>query len=379
MSKHDAKAIFLIFIMLLLISAMAILGINVYNNIMQENNNQEIFYQGNVTITPDEEESNKPLVVVQGNSILNQVQSAENVSTSTKPTPIVTNKDEYYYNQLNSYSKIIYNKLKSNKENMKTGTYKLEFEKAFDDLLSQENGAELLQEYYQSAMESYLYDNPDVFYLDPTKMYINIQTTKKVFFTTYEVFIDAGNNSNYFADGYTSKQQIIDYENKINEEVQKILVKTNGKNEYQKIQTIHDYLVDNVAYDQTISKDNIYNMYGALVNKESVCEGYAKAFKYLMNQIGVESVLIIGTATDSNGNTQSHAWNYVNFNNNWYAIDVTWDDPILIGGGKLSKKNRYKYFLKGSTTMNKDHTESFTFVENGKVYEHPVLSSNDYE
>ena len=120
-------------------------------------------------------------------------------------------------------------------------------------------------------------------------------------------------------------------------------------------------------------------MYGALVNKEAVCEGYAKAFKYLMDQIGVESIVVIGVAQDSNGDTQNHAWNYINFNNVWYAIDVTWDDPVIIGGGILGKRHKYKYFLKGSTTMNKDHTEQYTFVENGKVYTHPTLSTTDYE
>ena len=108
-------------------------------------------------------------------------------------------------------------------------------------------------------------------------------------------------------------------------------------------------------------------------------EGYAKAFKYLMGKIGVETIVVIGTATDSNGNSQNHAWNYLNLNNTWYAIDVTWDDPILIGGGWLTKKSRYKYFLKGSTTMAKDHKESHTFIDNGTEYELPILSISEYK
>lgn len=376
MNKDDVKAIFLIFIILLLISGVAIFGIKMYKNIMDQNDLQQL-YQGNVRVEPDEEENKEPLVVEQGNGVLNQIASAGSQSQTTHPN-VSTEKEEYYYKQLDSYAKAIYDKLKDNKENLKSGTYKIDFGKEFSQLLSQENGAELLQDYYQSAMETYLYDNPDVFYLDPTKMYINIQTTKKIFTTTYEVFIDAGSNANYLSEGYNSKQQIIEYENQINHEVEKILEKTTGKSNYEKIQIIHDYLVDNVSYDQTLSKENIYNMYGTLVNKESVCEGYAKAFKYLMNQIGVESIVVIGKATDSNGETQSHAWNYVNFENAWYAIDVTWDDPVLIGGGKLTKKNRYKYFLKGSATMSEDHVASYTFVDGGKVYQHPALSKSDY-
>jgi len=369
--------------MLLLISTVALLGINIYLNISEQGEKeQEIaLYEGNIINTPTEEDSKNKPIIVQQNWALNQIASAD-TSVGEKQevqTNTTAPKSEYYYQQLDSYAKIIYDKFKSNKENLKTGTYKIEFDKEFDELLKQENGSDLLQEYYQSAMETFLYDNPDVFYLDPTKMYINIQTTKKVFITTYEVYIDCGENPNYFADGYNSKEQILNYESQIEQEVQKILAKTTGKNQYKKIQVIHDYLVDNISYEESISKDNIYNMYGALVNKEAVCEGYAKAFKYLMDKIGVESIVVIGVATDSNGDTQNHAWNYINFSNSWYAIDVTWDDPIIIGGGILGKRHKYKYFLKGSTTMNKDHTEQYTFVENGKEYTHPTLSITDYE
>lgn len=376
MNKEDIKSIFLIFLILLIIAAISVLGIKMYKNIIDLNlNENETMYQGNTIMVPKDEKNVLIVQTTQGSSNLNQIQS----SNSENNTPITTSKEPYYYSQLDSHSKTIYNKLKSNKENLKSGTYKIDFGKQFNDLLAIENGGQLLEKYYQSAVETFLYDNPDVFYLDPTKMYINIQTTKKIFYTTYEVFIDAGNNSNYLANGYNSKQQILECENQINQEVQKILDKTNGKNEYEKIKVIHDYLIDTVVYDQSISKANIYNIYGALVNKESVCEGYAKAFKYLMDKIGVECVIVIGNATDSNSNTQSHAWNHIKFNGIWYAIDVTWDDPILIGGGTLSKKNRYKYFLKGSTTMNKDHQEIYSFIDNGKVYKHPILSANDYE
>jgi len=376
MHKEDIKSFFLIFFILAIISGMVIFGIKIYSYIVQNENVTEILFSGNGTISPEQDRNNE-IVTSPNNELLNQIQHVENQNQVTEDN-LNTIQTGYYYEQLESYSKLIYDKLKSNKENMKSGTYKIDFGKSFSELLSTEGGTDLLQDYYQSAIETYLYDNPDVFYLDPTKMYLNIQTTKKIFTTTYEVYIDSGDNSNYFAEGYNSKSQIIECENKINQEVEKIIEKTSGKTIYEKIKTIHDYLVDNISYEQTVSKDNIYNMYGALVNKECVCEGYAKAFKYLMNQIGVESILVIGIATDSKGNTQNHAWNYVEIDNKWYAVDVTWDDPIIIGGGWLTKKNRYKYFLRGSETISKDHIASYTFIENGKVYKHPALSTTDY-
>ncbi len=34
-------------------------------------------------------------------------------------------------------------------------------------------------------------------------------------------------------------------------------------------------------------------------------------------------VLVSGTATNSQGEEENHAWNYVQINENWYAVDVT--------------------------------------------------------
>ena len=38
-----------------------------------------------------------------------------------------------------------------------------------------DNGEELLGYYYQSAIEAYIYDNPDVFYIEFSKLYLNIR------------------------------------------------------------------------------------------------------------------------------------------------------------------------------------------------------------
>lgn len=45
------------------------------------------------------------------------------------------------------------------------------------------------------------------------------------------------------------------------------------------IKMIHDYLINNIEYETTIAKSNIYDIYGALVKNECVCEGYAEIFQ----------------------------------------------------------------------------------------------------
>ncbi len=285
--------------------------------------------------------------------------------------------DKYLYNQLNEYSKIIYNAMESNKENMKTGTYEINLGAEFSSLLSESNGEELLGEYYQSAIEAYTYDNPDVFYIEFSKLYLNIETTVRGNKKTYKVFLNAGNNTDYLTSEFLSKERIDAALNEIGN-IKSYFVNNKKTDTYENIKIAHDYLVESIEYDQTISLPNIYNLYGALINKKSVCEGYAKAFKYLMDSMNIPCIIVSGVATNSEGNTESHAWNYVQLNGIWYAVDCTWDDPILIGPGYLSNFSKYKYFLKGEDEFNKTHIPKGQFTEGGKVFKYPSLSQTNY-
>lgn len=303
------------------------------------------------------------------------------ISGSTVGTQVLTKNEyqnKYLYSQLGENGKIIYEKLYENKENLKTGTYTIQFGNAFYDILSQENGSDKLQEEYQTAIEAFTYDNPDVFYIDVTKMYINIETIQKIFSTKYNVYINSAKDPTYLLDGFTSKEQIDQCESQVIAVKNQILNQIAGKNDIEKMRYIHDYLVDTIEYDQTFGEKNIYNIYGALVSKTCVCEGYAKASQYLLNEAGLENIIITGTATNSDGKTENHAWNYVNIDEKWYAIDTTWDAPIIVGGGKLTNTIRYRYFLKGSSTMNKNHFISTKFTSGGQDFEFPELSITDY-
>lgn len=379
MNKEDLKAIFLIILMLGLIAILGILGVNIYSQFRgNEGNILEVFEEGYTAILNKNENKKPTSITLEGESQLNKVEIAGQQTDKKEQPNVEEATKNYFYNQLNSYSKIIYDALEKNTENLKTGKYKIDFGDSFSQLLKQENGENLLKQYYQSAIETYLYDNPEVFYLEPTKMYINIRTIKKVFTTTHEVYIDSGEEANYLTEECNTKQQVLAYENRIEEEANKILSQVEKGTKYQKILMIHDYLVNNVSFEESLSKNNIYNMYGALVNKEAVCEGYAKAFKYLMDKIGVECIIVIGTATNSKGETENHAWNYVNLDNKWYAVDVTWDDPIVIGHGYVGNDVKYRFFLKGSNNMDKDHFKETQFTKGGQEYTYPQLNLRDY-
>ncbi|MBR6385100.1 MAG: hypothetical protein IKS03_03140 [Ruminococcus sp.] len=97
------------------------------------------------------------------------------------------------------------------------------------------------------------------------------------------------------------------------------------KSDYEKILFVHDYIAQNTVYDASIDYETgsglCYTAYGCLVQKKAVCQGYAEAFTYIMNRIGIESGVCQGD-TYAGG----HAWNYVKLDGEYYWLDITWDD-----------------------------------------------------
>ena len=301
-----------------------------------------------------------------------------NYQSSQNPSNLeARNADFLYYHQLDDNAKIIYQELEKNLDNMKSGTYNIQFGKTFDDLLHQENGEESLNQSFQLAINALNFDHPDLFYLDVSKIYLLTKITTKLWKTTYEVEIGSSQGQSYLNVAFANENDVNQAINRIQAEKENIKATLKGDIENQ-IKGVHDYLVDQLEYDSTLSKDNIYNLYGALINHSTVCEGYARSFKYLMDDLGIPCLIACGVAVNSSGETENHAWNYVCLNGNWYAIDVTWDDPIVVGGGMLGEERRYAYYLKGSEEFYQTHTPSGMLSENSMEFLYPELDKENY-
>lgn len=107
------------------------------------------------------------------------------------------------------------------------------------------------------------------------------------------------------------------------------------KSDHEVARQIHDKLIDTVTYDDDAasrqSDDLAHTAYGALVEDSegnahhAVCDGYALAYEYLLQQCGINATVVAGVGGDdeSSGN---HAWNEVQLDGDWYETDATWDD-----------------------------------------------------
>ena len=380
--KDKFTMLIMTFIVIAIFGVIGMFGVIIYNEINETDKSNALsevaeFKTSSINTNDTVEKNIETPKIIEKNPLdelsKNNIENSEN---DVNYDNIVVNK--YFYNQLESYSKTIYKAFESNKENMKEGTYKINLGTSFSNILSKQNGQEELGKYYQSAIEAYTYDNPDVFYLSPNKMYLNIETTTKGQNKTYNVYINNGEEANYLNEEFSNKQYINLALEKI-EAIRKQIIHNKTGNDYEDIKMVHDYLVENIEYDTSLQEKNIYNIYGALINGKCVCEGYARAFKYLLDGLGIESTMVIGKGINSSGQSENHAWNYVKLENNWYAVDCTWDDPVIIGGGYIGNSSKYRYFLKGKEDMEKDHTTLGNFTQGGKEFEYPTLNNKSYK
>ena len=143
-----------------------------------------------------------------------------------------------------------------------------------------------------------------------------------------------------------------------------------GMSDIEKEIAIHDYIVLHTAYDyDNFLKDTIpddsYSAYGVLFHGIAVCQGYAYAAHLLLELTGIDSQIVIGTADGI-----SHGWNKVKIGNEYYNLDVTWDDPVPDEEGRLT----YSYFNVTDKELMKDH-----IWDNSKWPEATATAFNYYE
>ncbi|WP_028889727.1 transglutaminase domain-containing protein [Tenacibaculum ovolyticum] len=87
--------------------------------------------------------------------------------------------------------------------------------------------------------------------------------------------------------------------------------------------------------DGIISSSELYNRqskFEVYKNRKGICAGYSNIFKWFMDQMDIESVIISGHIRDSRNHYVElkkdddfrHGWNAIKLNEKWIIVDTTW-------------------------------------------------------
>lgn len=184
------------------------------------------------------------------------------------------------------------------------------------------------------AVDAYKEDHPEKFWL---KSSITFYTTDNCTYVNLEYNME--------------QEELIKAKKNFSAAVNEIVENAaDNTSDYELEIYIHDYIVNNCVYDFESAKNNdpnvasnAYDAYGVIVEGKAVCEGYARAFNLLCRKFNIDCVNISGTSEST-----EHMWNTVLLDNNWYNVDVTWDDP----DSKEEELSVFKYaFLNMSDDM----------------------------
>lgn len=156
-----------------------------------------------------------------------------------------------------------------------------------------------------------LNDHPELFYVE------GYSYTKYTRYGREDEILSVEFSGRYSMDYDTAKQR----QAQIRKAVDAILEGIDeNAGQYEKVKYVYDTVIRETDY-RLDSEDN-QNIYSVFVNHLSVCQGYAKATQYLLNRLGIECALVLGTVDSGEG----HAWNLVNIDGSYYYVDTTWGD-----------------------------------------------------
>lgn len=131
-----------------------------------------------------------------------------------------------------------------------------------------------------------------------------------------------------------SKEEISLIDNKVDEIMRDII--TNDMDMKSKIKTVHDYIINHTTYDEK-SAEKVKNhekvidfishkANGALIDGKAICGGYSDAMAIFLDKLKIKNYKLF---------SDMHVWNYVFFDDDWYHLDLTWDDPVTDTGENI--------------------------------------------
>lgn len=202
-----------------------------------------------------------------------------------------SNRLYYYFTNLNEEERIVYAKIINGLQEMDT------------DIKIRTD-----QEQLEKLMHMILADHPEIFWTEGSYQFLD-----------YGFYIVL--QPDYNCDASVKQQREQEIENEVVRALEQIQA---GTSQYEYVKNTFTYLIDTVDYVAG-APDN-QNIYSSLVNKQTVCAGYAKATQYLLQRMGMTALYVTGKVVDRG----DHAWNIVQCDGAYYQVDTTFGDPNFI-------------------------------------------------
>ncbi len=186
-----------------------------------------------------------------------------------------------------------------------------------------------------AIIEDHINETPERYWVDFTKTkvyyYVDGKLSPDVYFSD-----DVIPTSIELRLAYFTELDLKEAQQRIDDAAQRILDQVPaGVSDWEAARIIHDELIRHVTY---VQGDYEQTIYGALVEGEAVCNGYAMAYEYLLNEYGIPCDTVVGYTDEFSAGAGGsinflyrHAWNIVtltdeNGTEQSYYVDTTWDD-----------------------------------------------------
>lgn len=119
--------------------------------------------------------------------------------------------------------------------------------------------------------------------------------------------------------------------------------------DYEKARYVYELLALNTEYVKNATDSQ--NIISVFLKQQTVCQGYACAVQYLLEQLGIQSVIVSGTALGD-----AHAWNLIRLDGEYYYMDATWgNNGYQNGEGKETSFIDYNYMAMTTEEMRMGH------------------------
>ncbi len=148
---------------------------------------------------------------------------------------------------------------------------------------------------------------------------------------------------------YASFQNRLETQDAIAEMSEEVfLMIDSSMSDLEKVTIVYDYIIERTDYsyesDGETPKLDYYtgNIDGVASELDVVCEGYSVAFKYLLDMIGIDNLVVTGSVPGGG----RHTWNIAKIDSKYYYFELTWQDGYW---------DDYYFFGETSEFMDPDH------------------------